>query len=440
MTPRPSSWHENAAEHGLPALEQALLSLGQLGSVSPDALRDPKQWSAIVTEAVQDAFMGLAMGQGDVIRVHLTLTVQKLGKLQLIDRSLDDKVGPPLRKVWEQLTSEQPPKERIRLREFKLYLAGLTERFLVQRVAGPPKKSAIRNTAALKSQLELGALLGIPAGSKMAGCTVSLKELVALLRDAGVEVTASRAHALVLHVAGAAAGPPPREPGSRRAESSSEVHDRAEASSQETLLPYRAVERALVCSLSDAALSQLLAKRRAHRFDGPVYDGMPLAPAPSGLAIRPRSTSPSPERGAPAGQRSWRAEREAAKRRGGPTSLADPELEFVAYVSLEKRDGPRGPGGPPGAPPPSGPSLEPLPTQEPPPLTKLQWLQEVHKQSLERERLLGSSDRRELEHAWLGVGLDENAVPYRTSLGADQTVGARESAIAGGALHAAAFR
>ena len=116
------------ATRGLPALKSALCALAKFALPSPSLLHNPIDWPAMIAEVVQDAYSGLAgAGQDEVARGTLSLAVQRLGKLQLISGS-DDKVGPPLKSVWKELAAEQPPAAMIRLKDFRLYLAGLTER------------------------------------------------------------------------------------------------------------------------------------------------------------------------------------------------------------------------------------------------------------------------------------------------------------------------
>ena len=432
------------ATRGLPALKSALCALAKFGQKSPSVLHNPIDWPAMIAEVVQDAYAELAgAGQDEVARGALVLAVQRLGKLQLISGG-DDKVGPPLKTVWKELAAEQPPAAMIRLKDFRLYLVGLTERFLAQRVHKPTGKSTIKSEAALKSQVQLRAALGLEPDA-VESCRLSVREVATLLRDAGVEVPPSCAAALVLRLAGDKSRRPAQKPiGAAGAGSAAE----------ETLLSYVQVERALVSSLSDAALNLLLSRRRAAAEgtalsrEPPRETGPPLPP-PAVPSHGGAEHSVSPER---ATSRSWRTEREAAKASemdvleraqhvhgsphspeqsgdGNPEALlgsnphnsgrasreglgVDAENEFVQYVYLEKYDGPHQDAAYAtwsrttpwsGAPPP-----QPQPT-----LSRLQWLQEVQAQAARAgpARLLGSFDRRELEQAWLGLGEEELAFP-----------------------------
>jgi len=449
------------ATRGLPALKRALCVLAKFGLPSPSLLRNPNEWPATITEAVQDAYAALSCGQDAVARGALTLAVQKLGKLQLIS-GVDDKAGPRLRTVWKELSEELPPDFSIRLKEFRLYLAGLTERFLAQRVHKSTRKSTIKSVAALKSQVQLRAALGVDSPES---CRLSVREVAALLKDAGVEVSPSCASALVLRLAGA-----PQRGG-------------AEAAAEETLLSYVLVERALISSLSDAALCLLLNRRRAAAAAAPTLsrepDFYPPPTVPShngaerdGTPNRDGSPNRLARQGAPSA--SWRAEREAAwegvarAQRGGSGHLCgnlhspepsgrsfhsperhwiyftqaqiqtspspqpgdsnscnsrrasrasreglgiDAEDEFVQYVCLAQEEGPTllrerlreaYAASPEEQEPPS-----------PPALSRLQWLQQVQAQAVRAApaRLLGSSDRRDLEHAWLGRGEEEQPFP-----------------------------
>ena len=195
----PSSDAKRAAQRGGAALQKALCALAEQGQVSLSVLRDPASWPSKLAEQVQDAFMGLSLGQGDVERAGLTAAVQLIGKTQLLSND-DGKRGPPLKKLWRELCTEQPPADVIRLREFRLYAAGLAERFIIARVGGTSNKSSIKQTAALKSQIQLRAILGVPPHD-IHGKTVRVDELVALLKDAGAEVPASCAAALVSRLA-----------------------------------------------------------------------------------------------------------------------------------------------------------------------------------------------------------------------------------------------
>lgn len=190
---------KRAAQTGGPDLKKALCALAEQGLVSLNVLREPTSWPPKVVEQVQDAFMGLSLGQGDVERAALTAALQLMGKTQLLG-SADGKRGPPLRKLWRELCAQQPPADVIRLREFRLYAAGLAERFIVARVGGTSGKGSIKQAAALKSQIQLRAILGVPPHN-IHGKTVRVEELVALLKDAGAEVPASCAAALVRRLA-----------------------------------------------------------------------------------------------------------------------------------------------------------------------------------------------------------------------------------------------
>ena len=423
------------ATRGLPALKSALCALAKFALPTPSLLHNPVDWPAMIAEVVQDAYTGLAgAGQDEVARGALSLAVQRLGKLQLISGS-DDKVGPSLKTVWKELAAEQPPAAMIRFKDFRLYLAGLTERFLAQRVHKSTGKT-IKSIAALKSQVQLRTALGLEPDA-VESCRLSVREVAALLKDAGVEVPPSCAAALVLRLAG---GGSQRRPAQKPRG--------AGGAAEETLLRYVQVERALVSSLSDAALNLLLSRRRAAPHDGATAAGTVISHEP------PRETrpplpppAPSPER---ATSRSWRTEREAAKaserdvleraqqvhgslhspeqcgesnpealldshpqnpRRASREGLGiDAENEFVQYVSLERHDGPHQSA--------AYATSSGMPSPQPPPvmLSRLQWLQKVQAQAAQAKqakpaRLLGSSDRRDLEHAWLGLGEEELAFP-----------------------------
>ena len=116
--------------------------------------------------------------------------------------------------------------------------------------------------------------------------------------------------------------------------------------------------------------------------------------------------------------------------------LEDPEEDFVQYVSVETRDGPRSVEELEGALT-EGAAAAPPPAEERPPLSRVQWLTEVQFGRQSSGRLLGSSDRRDLEHAWLG--LDEHAagsLPFLHNHHSPQP----SRPTGGGALSAAAFR
>ena len=195
----PSSEAKRAAQRGGVSLQKALCALAEQGLLSLSVLRDPAAWPSKLAEQVQDAFMGLSLGQGDVERAALTAALHLMGKAQLLTDT-DGKRGPPLKKLWRALSTDQPPADVIRLREFRLYAAGLAERFIVARVGGTSGKGSIKQTAALKSQIQLRAILGVPPHD-IHGKTVRVDELVALLKDAGAEVPASCAAALVKRLA-----------------------------------------------------------------------------------------------------------------------------------------------------------------------------------------------------------------------------------------------
>lgn len=440
------------ATRGLPALKSALCALAKFALPSPSLLHNPIDWPAMIAEVVQDAYAGLAgAGQDEVARGALSLAVQRLGKLQLISGS-DDKTGPPLKSVWKELAAEQPPAAMIRLKDFRLYLAGLTERFLAQRVHKSTGKSTIKSVAALKSQVQLRTALGLEPDA-VESCRLSVWEVAALLKDAGVEVPPSCAAALVLRLAG---GGSQRRPAQKPRGAGGAEAERGGAGSaaEETLLRYVQVERALVSSLSDAALNLLLSRRRAALHDR-AADGQAIsheAPRETRPPLPPPAVpshggvehGDSPER---ATSRSWRAEREAARaserdvlerarhvhgslhgpeqtgdsnpealldshphnpRRASREGLGiDAENEFVQYVCLERHDGPHQS--------PAYATSSGMPSPQPPPvlLSRLQWLQEVQAQAARAKpaRLLGSSDRRDLEKAWLGLGEEELAFP-----------------------------
>lgn len=434
------------ATRGLPALKSALCALAKFALPSPSLLHNPLDWPSMIAEVVQDAFAGLAAGQDEVAKGALSLAVQRLGKLQLV-ASDDGKVGPTLKSVWKELAAERPPAALIQLKEFRLYLAGLTERFLAQRVHKSTGKSTIKSVAALKSQIQLRTALGLEPEA-VESCRLSVREVAALLKDAGVEVPPACAAALVLRLAG---GGSPRRPAQRLggggagAEAERRV---AGSAAEETLLRYVQVERALVSSLSDAALNQLLSRRRAARgvVEPPAETRPPLPPpaVPSDAAGAAHGVSP--ERTT---SRSWRAEREAARasgrgeesaalgraahthsshrgheqggdrishsnpevlldgrphnsRRASRESLGlDSENEFVQYVSVEKRESA------------ARPASSAAVGRASPYAARLQWLQKVQAQAAQAPpaRLLGSSDRRDLERAWLGLGEEELAFP-----------------------------
>ena len=137
----------------------------------------------------------------------LSLAVQRLGKLQLV-ASDDGKVGPTLKSLWKELAAELPPAALIQLKEFRLYLAGPDRALLAQRVHKSTGKSTIKSVAALKSQIQLRTALGLEPEA-VESCRLSVSEVAALLKDAGVEVPPACAAALVLRLAG---GGSPRRP------------------------------------------------------------------------------------------------------------------------------------------------------------------------------------------------------------------------------------
>ena len=438
-----------AATRGLPALKSALCALAKFALPSPSLLHNPIDWPSMIAEVVQDAFAGLAAGQDEVAKGALSLAVQRLGKLQLV-ASDDGKVGPTLKSLWKELAAERPPAALIQLKEFRLYLAGLTERFLAQRVHKPTGKSTIKSVAALKSQIQLRTALGLEPEA-VESCRLSVSEVAALLKDAGVEVPPACAAALVLRLAG---GGSPRRPAQRLGGggAGAEAERRGAGSAAgETLLRYVQVERALVSSLSDAALNLLLSRRRAARgvVEPPAETRPPLPPpaVPSDAAGAAHGSSP--ERSS---SRSWRAEREAARasgrgeesavlgraahthsghrgpeQRGDQMSHSNPEVlldgrphhsrrasreslgpdsenEFVQYVSLEKRESA------------ARAASSAAAGQASPYAARLQWLHKVQAQAAQAPpaRLLGSSDRRDLERAWLGLGEEELAFPLES--------------------------
>ena len=435
------------ATRGLPALKSALCALAKFALPSPSLLHNPLDWPSMIAEVVQDAFAGLAAGQDEVAKGALSLAVQRLGKLQLV-ASDDGKVGPTLKSVWKELAAERPPAALIQLKEFRLYLAGLTERFLAQRMHKSTGKSTIKSVAALKSQIQLRTALGLEPEA-VESCRLSVREVAALLKDAGVEVPPACAAALVLRLAG---GGSPRRPAQRLGGggAGAEAERRgAGSAAEETLLRYVQVERALVSSLSDAALNQLLSRRRAARgVVEPPAETRPPLPPPAVPSDAPGAAhGVSPERTT---CRSWRAEREAARasgrgeesgalgraahthssshrgpeQRGDRISHSNPEVlldgrphnsrrasreslgldsenEFVQYVSLEKRESA------------ARPASSAAVGRASPYAARLQWLQKVQAQAAQAPpaRLLGSSDRRDLERAWLGLGEEELAFP-----------------------------